>query len=70
MVKDHSHSERGNPLPPVHELLSKYQQGFFLYAPSHRQDTTYLCYTSRGALAERRNSTMGPPLDHERTLYD
>ena len=47
-----------------------------LYAPSHRQDNTYhgLCYTSRGALAGMRNSSMGPP--HEgsirrpiRTLY-
>ena len=29
-----------------------------LYAPSHRQDSTYhgLCYTSRGALAGTRNS--------------
>ena len=35
-----------------------------LYAPSHRQDNTYhgLCYTSRGALAGTRNSSMGPPL--------
>ena len=34
-----------------------------LYAPSHRQDNTYhgLYYTSRGALAGRRNSSMGPP---------
>ena len=34
-----------------------------LYAPSHRQDNTYhgLCYTSRGALARMRNSSMGPP---------
>ena len=34
-----------------------------LYAPSHRQDSTYhgLCYTSRGALAGMRNSSMGPP---------
>ena len=34
-----------------------------LYAPSHRQDNTYhgLCYTSRGALARTRNSSMGPP---------
>ena len=34
-----------------------------LYAPSHRQDCTYhgLCYTSRGALAGTRNSSMGPP---------
>ena len=31
-----------------------------LYAPSHRQDNTYhsLCYTSRGALAGARNSSM------------
>ena len=36
-----------------------------LYAPSHRQDNTYhcLCYTSRGALAGPRNSSMGPPLN-------
>ena len=34
----------------------------FLYAPSHRQDNTYhgLCYTSCGALAGTRNSSMGP----------
>ena len=33
-----------------------------LYAPSHRQDNTYhgLCYTSRGALAGTRNSSMDP----------
>ena len=33
-----------------------------LYAPSHRQDSTYhgLCYTSRRALAGTRNSSMGP----------
>ena len=31
-----------------------------LYAPSHRQDSTYhgLCYTSRGALAGTRNSIV------------
>ena len=34
-----------------------------LYAPSHRQDRTYhsLCYTSRGALAGMRNSSVGSP---------
>ena len=39
-----------------------------LYAPSHRQDNTYhsLCYTSRGALAGTRNSSMGPP--HEGSI--
>ena len=36
-----------------------------LYAPSHRQDSTYhgLCYTSSGALAGTRNSSMGPPYE-------
>ena len=39
-----------------------------LYAPSHRQDSTYhgLCYTSRGALAGTRNSSMGSP--HEGSI--
>ena len=46
-----------------------------LYAPSHRQDSTYhgLCYSSRGALAGTRNSPMkdrsDDPSHHERTLY-
>ena len=39
-----------------------------LYTPSHREDNTYhsLCYTSRGALAGTRNSSMGPP--HEGSI--
>ena len=39
-----------------------------LYAPSHRQDSTYhgLCYTSHGALAGKRNSSLGPP--HEGSI--
>ena len=39
-----------------------------LYAPSHKQANTYhgLCYTSRGALAGTRNSSMGPP--HEGSI--
>ena len=54
MVKDHSDSERGNPLPP-HGLLFP-----ILYASSHRQDNTYhsLCYTSRGALAGTRTDLL------------
>ena len=42
-----------------------------LYAPSHRQDSTYhgLCYTSRGALAGTRNSSMGPPHEGSTRLY-
>ena len=39
-----------------------------LYASSHRQDNTYhdLCYTSCGALAGTRNSSMGRP--HEGSI--
>ena len=39
-----------------------------LYTPSHRHDNTYhgLCYTSRGALAGTRNSSMGQP--HEGSI--
>ena len=39
-----------------------------LCAPSHRQDNTYhgLCYTSCGALARTRNSSMGP--SHEGSI--
>ena len=56
MVKDHSDNDRG--------LTAR----VLLYAPSHRQDSTYhgLCYTNRGALAGTRNSSMGPP--HEGSI--
>ena len=39
-----------------------------MYQPSHRQDSTYhgLCYTSCGALAGTRNSSMGSP--HEGSI--
>ena len=64
MVKDHSDSEKGNPQPP-HTVGYSFRLAarVLLYAPSHRQDSTYhgLCYTSRGALAGTRNSSMGPP---------
>ena len=61
MVKDHSDSEKGNSYRLTARVL--------LYAPSHRQDNTYhgLCYTSRGALAGTRNSSMGPP--HEGSTH-
>ena len=40
-----------------------------LYAPSHRQDSTYhsLCYTSCGALAGTRNSSMAHTQRHNTT---
>ena len=42
-----------------------------LYAPSHKQDSTYhgLCYTSCGALAGTRNSSIGPPWRINPTIY-
>ena len=56
MIKDHSDSERG--MGYSFRLAAR----VLLYAPSHRQDNTYhnLCYTSRGALACARNSSMDP----------
>ena len=68
MVKDHSDSEKGNPLPP-------HRQGFFYM---HRQDNTYhgLCYTSRGALAGTRCQTtcnkkysVMATKDHTHTIF-
>ena len=57
MVKDHSDSEKGNPLPP-HRLLF----------PINSKDS-FICiilHTSRGALAGTRNSSMGSP--HEGSI--
>ena len=60
MVKDHSDSEKGNPLPPHRLLLSIESKGSFICTIPDRQDNTYhgLCYTSRGALAGTRNSSV------------
>ena len=61
MVKYHTDSERGNPLPPHGLLFPINSKGSFI-CTIHRQDDTYhsLCYTTRGALAGMRNSSMGP----------
>ena len=52
IVKDHSDSESGNPLLP-HGLPFPTSSKGSLYAPYHRQDSTYhsVWYSSRGALA-------------------
>ena len=61
MVTDHSESEetRCRHMGYSFRLAAR----VLLYASSHRQDNTYhgLCYTSRGALAGTRNSSLGPP---------
>ena len=61
MVKDHSDSEKGNPLPPI-SYFFQLTARVLLYAPSHRQDITYhsLCCTSCGAMAGMKNSSMSP----------
>ena len=58
MGKDHLDSERGN-MGYSFRLAAR----VLLYVPSHRRDSTYhsICYTSRGALAGTRTSSMGPP---------
>ena len=64
MVKDHSDSEKGNLLPPLHRLFFPISSKSSFITPFHRQDSTYnsICfYTCRGALAGTRNSSMGPP---------
>ena len=64
MVKDHSDNQRGNLLVPLHGIFFLINSiWFYLYAPSHRQNTIYhgLCYTSPGALVGTSNSSMGPP---------
>ena len=65
MVKDHSDSERENP---PHRLLFLFSNKGSFICTSQTQDTTYhsLCYTSHGALAGTRNSSMGLP--HEGSI--
>ena len=64
MIKDHSDSMREE----THCHHMGITARVLLYAPSHRQDSTYhsFCYTSRGTLAGTRNSSMGPP--HEGSI--
>ena len=59
MVKDHSDNERWNPLPPHGLLFSINNKGSFICTIP---DSIYhsLCYTSHGALAIMRNSSLGP----------
>ena len=63
MVKDHSYSNRENSLPQPHELLFLIsKQGlFYMHHPTDRiTHTMVFWYTSHGALAGTRNSSMGP----------
>ena len=68
MVKDHSDSESEETR--CHHIGYSFRLAarVLLYVSSHRQNNTHhgLCYTSRGALAGTRNSSMGPP--HEGSI--
>ena len=63
MIASTTEIMKRNLLLPFHGLLFPVRSRVLFYAPSHRQDSTYLdlCYTSHGALAGTRNSSMGPP---------
>ena len=63
MVKDHSDSERGNQLLPLHGLLFLISSkvSFKCTTPTDSKAHTTACYTSCGALAGMRNSSMGSP---------
>ena len=54
--KDHSDSERGNALPPLHGLLFPISSNGSFICIIPQTDNTYhgLCYTSREALAGTR----------------
>ena len=60
MVKDHSDSEKGNPLPPHRILFPINSKGSFICTIPQTG------YTSRGAPAGTRNSSMGSP--HEGSI--
>ena len=60
MVKDHSDSERGNPLQPHGLFFPINCKGSFIYTIPDRIAHTTACCTSRGALAGTRNSSMCP----------
>ena len=68
MVKDHSVSEKWTHCHHYMGNLSNYQQGF-LYAPSDRIVHNTVCYTSCGALAWTRNSSMGQPWRIDQTTH-
>ena len=60
MVKDHSDSEKGNPCRHIGYSF-RLTARVLLYAPSHRQDSTYhsLCYTSRLMNKDRNTHCSG-----------
>ena len=77
MVKDHSDSEKGNPLLP--HRLTLLRARVLLYAPSHRQDNTYTTFVTPvvehwlereiAQWVHPMKDRSDDPSHHERTLY-
>ena len=74
MVKDHSDSEKGNPLPPHRLLLSINSKGSFICAITHT--TAYVTPVVEHWLEREIAQWVHPmkdrsddPSHHERTLY-
>ena len=69
MVKDHSDREETccRHMDYSFQLAARVR----LYASRYIKDNTYhsLCYTSHEALAETRNSSMGPPWRNDPTTH-
>ena len=62
MVKDHSDSEKGNPLPPHRLLLSINSKGFYMHYPTDRiTHTTAFVTPVMEHWLEREISQWGPP---------
>ena len=75
MVKDHSDSEKGNPLPPHRLLLSRF---FYMHHPTDRitHTTAFVTPVVEHWLEREIAQWVHPmkdrsddPLYHERTLY-
>ena len=62
MVKDHSDSERGNPLPPHGLLFWINSKDFFLYAPSHT-GAGRSSEVAHGAMGRRIDPSWGGPIE-------
>ena len=78
MVKDHSDSEKGNPLPPHRLLLSINSKGFYMHHPTDRitHTTAFVTPVVEHWMEREIAQWVHPmkdqsddPSHHERTLY-
>ena len=64
-------TERGKLPPSLHELLTLLTTSVLLYAPFHRQDSTYhsLCYTTCGVLTAIIKSLFGSTMSDRSCFF-